>query len=79
MGEGRADRPVPLCGDGDDHEDGAADGEPLEGVQHVGEGHAVPQRLGQRLRTDEGAHHAVVHQVVEQQQGVDQCCSDGIE
>ena len=73
--EGGADGPVALGRDGDDHEDGAADGEPLEGVQHVGEGHAVPHGLGHAHGPDEGPHHAVVHQVVEQQEGVDQRCN----
>ena len=70
-----ADGPVALGRDGDHHEDGAGDGEPLEGVQHVGEGHAVPQRLGQLQGTDEGPHDAVVHQVVQQEEGVHQRCN----
>ena len=73
--ERRADGPVALGRDGDHHEDGAADGEPLERVQQVGEGHAVPHGLGHAHRPDEGPHHAVVHQVIEQQEGVDQRCS----
>ena len=74
MRERGADGAVPLGGDGDDHEDGGGDEDGLEGVEEVGEEEHVPLRLGEVEAAHEHAHHAVVDDVVDQDQDVHDGC-----
>ncbi len=74
MRERRANGPVPLCGDGHDHEDGGRQEEVLGRVEEPGEGQAVPLGLGLVQGAHEGAHEPVVEDVVRQQEDVHHAC-----
>ena len=65
---------MPLRRDGHHHEDAGGEEDALEGVEEVGEGDGVPERLLLALRSNERPNQTHVQHVVQQQKGVNDGC-----